>query len=92
MKKKSVKKTKKISKKPVKKIKRWETFKAKKEIALKNLFGFILLFLLFLVLNVATKNVLLSNFFKVLEWTSGFLALAFLILFLVLWFLKLYKK
>jgi len=64
----------------------------RKTIVLRNLILFVILFVLFLVLDLVTSNELLDNFFGMLTWITGFIAVAFLIIFLILWFMKLMKK
>lgn len=64
----------------------------RKTIVLRNLILFVILFVLFLVLDLVTSNELLDNFFGMLTWITAFIAVAFLIILLILWFLKLIKK
>jgi len=64
----------------------------RKNIVLRNLILFVILFVLFLVLDLVTSNELLDNFFGMLTWITAFIAIAFLIILLILWFMKLIKK
>ncbi len=53
---------------------------------------FLIFFVLFLVLNLATSDELWSNFFVLGEWIFGLIAVALLIVLLILYFLKIMKK
>jgi len=53
---------------------------------------FLIFFVLFLILGFATSNELWDNFFGLAALIFGFISAAFLIVLLVLWFLKIMKK
>jgi len=61
-------------------------------IAFRNLIGFLILFVLSLVLYNATSDLLLQNLFGLVSVLSGFVALAFLIVVLVFLVLKFVGK
>lgn len=68
-------------------------FKDKKfNIVLNNLILFVILFVLFLVLDFVTSNDLWSNLFGILRLIFGFVALAFLIVLLIFLFTSWFKK
>tara|TARA_Y100000034_G_scaffold45400_1_gene55826 strand:- start:7797 stop:8051 length:255 start_codon:yes stop_codon:yes gene_type:complete len=84
-----------MAKKKVKKsrkVKRSSSKKNKIGLVLKNLFLFIILFVLSLVLYNASSNELLSNLFWILALITGFVSLAFLIAWLVFIILRYSNK
>lgn len=66
--------------------------KKNKELTWKYLIGSLILFVIFLVLCIATGNVFLSDLFYLLSMVFGFVALAFLIIILIFIFMKAMKK
>ena len=88
---KSIKKIKKSSKKSV--GKRFvRSTKRKIELVLKNLVLFAILTLVFSLFYIFSNNTLFRSLFGLLAMILGFVGLAFLIVFLALWGLKLMKK
>ena len=53
---------------------------------------FLIFFVLFLILGFVTSNELWDNFFGLVALIFGFISAAFLIVLLILWFMKLMKK
>ncbi len=58
----------------------------------RRLIFFVILFVLSLVLNVAISNEIWKNLFAMLTLIFGFVSLAFLIVLLILWFMKIIRK
>ncbi|MCK4647404.1 hypothetical protein KAT24_00560 [Candidatus Pacearchaeota archaeon] len=85
------KKVKKISKKNVKEGLVRST-KRKMKLVLKNLILFTILTLASFLLYTFSNNELFRSLFGLLAMILGFVGLAFLIVFLALWILKLMKK
>jgi len=80
----------KTSKKPV--VKKVRATKRKFRLVAKNLILFIILSLLsFLLYNVSSDQ-MYRDFFSLLTWILGFIAVAFFIVLLILFFLKVLKK
>lgn len=91
--KKKVVKVKSISKdKKVRASSRTAPKKKRFSLVVKNLILFIILFLLFLLLYNVSNNPIYQDFFWLLALILGFIALAFLILFLTLLFIRMKKK
>ena len=58
----------------------------------RRLIFFVILFVLSLVLKIAVSNEIWKNLFEILTLIFGFVSLAFLIVLLILWFMKLIRK
>lgn len=84
-------KTKKLRKKNVKSV-RVRSSKRKIKLTLKNLILFAILTLISFLFYRFSNNVLFRSLFGLLAMILGFVGLAFLIVFLALWILKLMKK
>jgi len=69
-----------------------KSYKKKINLVLKNLIIFALFSILSIFLNLVFSNELLSNFFNLLAWISGFVVVAFLIVLLAFLFLKTFRK
>ena len=97
IKRKSVKKVsgkvkKQVATKKSKKIIPRNSYKRKINLVLKNLIIFALFSILSIILSIVFSSELLSNFFGILAWISGFIFVAFLIIFLAFVFLKTFRK
>jgi lipopolysaccharide/colanic/teichoic acid biosynthesis glycosyltransferase len=103
--KKSARRVSKVSKKTARKVARKKTAsrnrtrtaspnkaKRKIDIAVRNLFFFVILFVFSLILYYASKTGPYVNLFFILSMLFGFIALAFLIVYLVLFFMKVFRK
>jgi hypothetical protein len=89
--KKTVKKSKKISKKNIK-LPRVRSTKRKINLVLKNLILFAILTLVSLILYFLSNDILFRSLFQLLAIVLGFVGLAFLIVLLALLILKIMKK
>ena len=87
-KKKSVKKRKSSSKTNIKTL----SNKKKIDMVFRRFVFFLIFFVLFLVLGFVTSNELWDDFFGLGTLIFGFISAAFLIVLLILWFLKIMKK
>ena len=85
------KKTKIVRKKNVKSV-RVRSSKKKIKLVLKNLILFAILTLVSFLLYIFSNNELFRSLFQLLAMILGFVGLAFLIVLLALWILKLMKK
>ena len=88
---KTSKKTKTVRKKNVKSV-RVRSSKKKIKLVLKNLILFAILTLVCFLLYIFSNNELFRSLFQLLAMILGFVGLAFLIVLLALWILKLMKK
>ena len=83
---------KRTKKKSVKKTVRKKSIKNKISLVLKNLFLFLILFIASFIFYNVSKEEFYIDLFLMLCMIFGFVSLAFLIVLLVLFFLKLSKK
>jgi len=61
-------------------------------LVLWRLVFFLILFIISLVLNMAISNEMWSKLFGMLALITGFVSVAFLLVLLILWFMRLMKK
>ena len=87
-----VKRTSKDSQKKLNKSGRVDSKKRKVKIILKNLILFAVLFVLSVILKNIFTDEILVNFFWILALVTGFITVAFVITYLVLFFSILFKK
>ncbi|MFH1325554.1 MAG: hypothetical protein ABIH49_02165 [archaeon] len=64
----------------------------KKNIVIKNMFVFGILFIISLGLYYVTSNELFRNFFKMFALVTGFVFVAFVLVYLILFFLRMMRR
>tara|TARA_Y100000310_G_scaffold337938_1_gene426268 strand:- start:4261 stop:4569 length:309 start_codon:yes stop_codon:yes gene_type:complete len=81
-----------VSKKSIGKLKKIVSFERKIKLVSRNLILFVILSVLSFGLKSVFSDEILVNFFWMVSLISGFIAVAFLIAYLTLYFMKGFKK